>query len=294
MSVLSGTALHPAFPMVPQNCVFYDSATRISEHCPDSSVACNEKLKKMGRCFVCRGTRQIAELCKTKCVTRPLCSCLHHQSVCEQSEVKPEISSLSTDTVVSSVSSTVNIKSKEPNAVLLQTAKAWTEGPGGRSIVLCLIDRGSQQGFVHEKLVWVLQLPVLRLETLNLHSFGSPNSVKRNTVKMTLGTHNRKLRLKLLRPHKCPQVSLSCLMVKFKDWWRMVVVNDNNLQLVVFPLQDADLELVVLTRTDFYWEVVSGKLEKLSDFFELPSQRCWPEPPSIVSNSSETETTCMS
>ncbi|MGL4646212.1 MAG: hypothetical protein ACRCVL_03675, partial [Cetobacterium sp.] len=57
------------------------------------------------------------------------------------------------DTVVSSVSSTENIKSKEPNTVFLQTAKAWTEGPGGRKIVRCLIDGGSQRSFVHERLV---------------------------------------------------------------------------------------------------------------------------------------------
>lgn len=125
-----------------------------------------------------------------------------HQSVCEQSEEKPDISSNKTDTGVSSVSSTDNLKSKEQNTVLLQTAKAWTEGPGGKRVVRCLIDGGSQRSFVHEKLVRSLQLPVLRQETLNLHTFGSPQSVrtKRNTVKIILEnvwntqqkTHKRK------------------------------------------------------------------------------------------------------
>jgi len=57
---------------------------------------------------------------------------------------------------------------------------------------------------------------------------------------MTLcGKHNRKLRFKLLRHHKCPQLSRMCLMIKFKDWWR---IGGCRLQ------------------------VVSGKIERLNNF----------------------------
>ncbi len=162
LSTPSAAALHTACPTVPTICVFCDSTTHKSECCPDYSVSARkEKLKKMGRCFVCLGTRHIAKFCKVKGVTCPLCSRRRHQSVCEQYEEKPETSSM-TDTVVSSVSSTVNIRSREPNTVLLQTAEAWTEGPGGRKIIQCLIDGGSQQSFVNEMLVRSLQLPVLR------------------------------------------------------------------------------------------------------------------------------------
>lgn len=86
MSAPSATALHPACPMVPRICVFCDSATHKSERCLDYSAACKEK---KGQVFLCLGTRQIAKFCRTKGVTCPLCTCHHHQSVCEQSEVNP-------------------------------------------------------------------------------------------------------------------------------------------------------------------------------------------------------------
>ncbi|GAA6090917.1 protein turtle homolog B-like [Tachysurus ichikawai] len=152
---------------------------------------------------------------------------------------------MKTDTVVSSVSST-------ENTVLLQTAKAWTEGPGGRKIVQCLIDGGSQRSFVHERLVRSLQLPVLRQETLNLHTFGSPNSVmtKRNTVKIILDNvwnTQQKLEIDAI---ETPQVS-SALM-KVPDDHIQRPMKEKGLQLADFPLEGADPELLVLIGADFY------------------------------------------
>lgn len=246
----------------------------------------------MRRCFVCLGTRHIAKFCRAKGATCPLCSRRHHQSVCEQSEEKPEISSMKMDTVVSSLSSTVNIKSKEPNTVLLQTAKAWTEGPGGRKIVRCLIDGGSQRSFVHERLVRSLQLPVLRQETLNLHTFGSPNSLttKRNTVKMILeNVWNTQQKIEI-EAIETPQVSSAVMKVPDDQIQRLM--KDRGLQLADFPLE-GDPELLVLIGADFYWKVVSGKIERLTDsLVALDSTFGWAIQ-GIVSNSSEMETTCM-
>lgn len=70
-------------------------------------------------------------------------------------------------------------------------------------------------------------------------------------------------------------------------------MNDRGLQLADFPLEVADPELLVLIGADFYWEVVSGKIERLTYFLvALDSTFGWAIQ-SIVSNSSETETTCM-
>ena len=139
----------------------------------------------MGRCYVCLGPKHIAKFCKVKGVSCALCGRRHHQSVCEPKEVQPDANSNSTDAVVSSMSSTMKPKPNEPNTVLLQTVKAWTEGPAGRKIVRCLLDGGSQRSFVHENLVKTLKLPVLKQETLNLHTFGSagPMTTKRNIVR---------------------------------------------------------------------------------------------------------------
>lgn len=187
----SAAALHTA-SIVPQTCVYCDSASHKPENCPDSSVAaCKEKLRKLGRCYVCLGPKHIAKFCRVKNVSCAFCSRRHHQSVCEQGEAKTDTNNDGTDssadkgstgTSVGSVTSAVNLKANVQNTVLLQTAKAWAEGPAGRKLVRCLLDGGSQRSFIHEAVVRALQLPVVRQETLKLHTFGSnePVTAKRN------------------------------------------------------------------------------------------------------------------
>ena len=91
----------------------------------------------------------------------------------------------STEAVVSSVSNTAKPKANTQNRVLLQTVKAWTEGPARTKIVRCLLDGGS---FIHEGVVKALGLPVLGKETLHPHTFGSaaPVTVQSNIVKVSL------------------------------------------------------------------------------------------------------------
>ncbi len=77
---------------------------------------------------------------------------------------------------------------KQNNTVLLQTVRAWEEGPGQHRRVHCLLDGGSQKSFISEITVRALKLPVIKQETVTPHTFGSaaPVTVKRNTVKVTL------------------------------------------------------------------------------------------------------------
>ena len=137
---------------------------------------------------MCLGPKHIAKFCKVKGVSCPVCGRRHHQSVCEQGEAKTDVDSGSTEAVVSSVSSTAKLKANVQNTVLLQTVKAWTEGPGGRKIVRCLLDGGSQRSFIHEGVVKALRLPVVKQETLHLHTFEStaPVIAQRNIVKVSL------------------------------------------------------------------------------------------------------------
>lgn len=61
-SMASATALHTA-SIAPQSCIYCDSPNHKPEHCPDSSVpACKEKLRKLGRCYVCLGPKHIAKI----------------------------------------------------------------------------------------------------------------------------------------------------------------------------------------------------------------------------------------
>ena len=81
-----------------------------------------------------------------------MCGRKHHQSICEQKDKQPDVSSdrvedcnTGSEAVVSSVSSTVKPKAEGRTTVLLQTVKAWIEGPAGRKLVCCLLDGGSQK-----------------------------------------------------------------------------------------------------------------------------------------------------
>lgn len=78
-------------------------------------------------------------------------------------------------------------------------------------------------------------------------------------------------------------------VIKLSDDEILNLMKDRVLQLADFPLEDAETS-IVLIGADFYWEVVSGKIERLTYFFvALDSTFGWAIQ-RIVSNSSETET----
>lgn len=106
-NVPSASALHIA-SNAPHTCVYYNSDNHKPEHCQDNSVSAHkEKLRKQGRCYVCLGPKHIAKFCRGKGVSCALCGHRHHQSVCDQSEAKPDADSGSIEAVVSSVSATL-------------------------------------------------------------------------------------------------------------------------------------------------------------------------------------------
>lgn len=78
----STAALHTASQKT-YNCLFCDSAEHKSENCPNHSITEHkEKIKKMGRCFVCLGQKHIAKTCKVKDVSCENCGRRHHIAVC--------------------------------------------------------------------------------------------------------------------------------------------------------------------------------------------------------------------
>lgn len=74
------------------------------------------------------------------------------------------------------------------NTVLLQTVMACASGPLGKARLHCLIDGGSQRSFVSEKHVRALGLPVVKKETIKLHTFDSsaPTRKECSVVRLVL------------------------------------------------------------------------------------------------------------
>ncbi|XP_021468061.2 uncharacterized protein LOC110529827 [Oncorhynchus mykiss] len=263
----SAAALHTA-SQKEQNCLFCDSADHKSENCPGHNIATRkEKLKKIGRCFVCLGQKHIAKFCKVKDVPCATCGSRHHIAVCtgKRSEVQPP--TVSEDAVVSSViPHSVKMKPDGQNTVLLQTAKAWVEGPSGRKIARCLLDGGSHiVCFIHETLVKGLKLPVIRQEALTLHTFGSsaPATSQRNTAKVILENVWDKQQRIEIEAIETPQVCTAVMKVPGEQIQHEL--NRRGLQLADFPGDDNDPELSVLIGADYYWQIVSGRVERLTE-----------------------------
>ena len=293
-SMQSAAALHTASQKT-HNCLFCDSAEHKSENCPNHSIPeRKEKIKKMGRCFVCLGQKHIAKNCKVKDVSCEKCGRRHHIAVCtgEKSEVQPP--TVTEDAVVSSViPHSAKMKPDGQNTVLLQTAKAWVAGPLGRKIARCLLDGGSQRSFIHENLVKSLNLPVIRQETLTLHTFGSsaPTMSQRNTVRLILENvwdNQQRIEIEAI---ETPQVCTAVMKVPGDQI--QYELKKKGLQLADFPDNDDDPELSVLIGADYYWQIVSGKVERLTEtLVALESTFGW-SVQGPVSMSSVTEASCM-
>eukprot|EP00063_Salmo_salar_P084036 XP_014058871.1 PREDICTED: uncharacterized protein LOC106606921 [Salmo salar] len=179
------------------------------------------------------------------------------------------------------------------NTVLLQTAKAWVEGPSDRKIARCFLDGGSQRSFIHENLVKGLKLPVIRQEALTLHTFGpsAPATPQRNTVKVILENVWDKQQRIEREAIEIPQVCTAVMKVPGEQIQHEL--NRKGLQLADFPGDDNDPELSVLMGADYYWQIVSGRVERLTEtLVALESTFGWlvlgP-----VSMSSVAEATCM-
>lgn len=171
--------------------MYCDSSDHKPENCPDFTISARkDKLTILGRCFVCLGPKRIAKYYGVKILCGQ-CNRKRHLPVCEQSEAKPDIDTTSnggtTEAVLSSLTSSVKVKTNTQNTVLLQMIKTWAVGLKERKITRCLLDGGSQHSFIHRNIVQALELPFVRQVTLNLHVSGSTTPV---TEKRVTEKHN--------------------------------------------------------------------------------------------------------
>ncbi|KAL7881123.1 hypothetical protein SRHO_G00033770 [Serrasalmus rhombeus] len=223
---------------------------------------------------------------RASCAT---CGGRHHAAVCEKNLAPPPDVSTNTDTLITSV---IPQAEKAENTVLLQTAKAWAIGPTSRKMVCCLLDGGSQGSFVHKNVVKELQLPVTRQGTLTLHTFGSstPTTVSRNIVKLSLENVWDKQQRIEIEAVVTPQVCTALMKVPGEHIQKEM--KRRGLQLADCD-GDYKPELSVLIGSDYYWQIVSGRVERLTkSLVALESTFGWAvQGPMAVS--SMTESTCM-
>jgi len=224
-----------------------------------------EKLKKMGRCFICLKPRHLARDCRSKNVTCTDCGRRHHVVVCDKREEPKETTNAAEDTS-DTVVSLVIPQTFKPTPEKWGTVRARIKGPGGEKIVCNLIDGGSQRSFVHEKQVKDLKLPVLKQETLNLHTFGSKNpmTTRCNVIKLILENVKKKGQKIEIEAVQTPQLCTAVMKVPSEHIQHQL--EKKGLPVADVSTGDKDeLELSVLIGADYYWKVVTGKTERLSD-----------------------------
>ncbi|KAG1953542.1 hypothetical protein F2P79_010032 [Pimephales promelas] len=125
-----------------------------------------------------------SKILQSQSVLYCVCGGRHHSTVCEKGETTASDVDDKDDVVSSFASHSVKMQSDKQNTVLLQTVRAWAEGPGGRKSIRCSLDGGSQRSFISENTVRALKLPVTKQETFTLHTFGStaPATSRRDIV----------------------------------------------------------------------------------------------------------------
>lgn len=114
-------------------------------------------------------------------------------------------------------------------------------------------------------MVRALKLPVIKQGTFTLHVFGSsaPTTVKRNIVKLSLeNIWNKEQRIEI-EAVVTPRVCTAVMKVPGDHIQREM--KGRGLQLADFP-GDEKPELSVLIGSDYYWQIVSGRVER---------QRAW-------------------
>ncbi len=140
-----------------------------------------------------------------------------------------------------------------------------------------LMDGGSQGSFVLEKHVKVLKLPVVKKETLKLHTFDSDTPVTRDrsVVKLVLQNISNQEQSIEIEAVKTPKVSSAIMQVPGEQI--QMQLEKRGLQSAdISGSSDEELELSVLIGSDCCWKMVSGRVERLSEsLVAIETLFCW-------------------
>lgn len=143
-------------------------------------------------------------------------------------------------------------------------AKALVVGRTSRKMVRCMLNGGSQGSSVHENVVRAPQLPVIRQGTFTLHTFGSsaPTTVKCSIVKLGLENVWNKQPSTEMEAAATPMVCRA--LMKVPGEYIQKEMEKRGLQLADFTGDDKS-ELSVLIGSDYYWQIISWPVERLTE-----------------------------
>ncbi|XP_035231984.1 uncharacterized protein LOC118203799 [Stegodyphus dumicola] len=222
-----------------------------------------QKLKTSNRCFLCTNRGHRVSNCPRKNTARcTKCKKRHHVSICPPVE----------NNQLQITNSAVNhITFPKTIFTHLQTARVYVTGPTGH--LRCILDGGSQAGFVHTNLIEKLKLKVVSSASLSVQAFESFTSQEqRRCVQLSLSSlwSNQAFLISAFkssnsyttRPTAPPEI------VHFAQKKRLRIAD---------PPDDSSLPIEILIGGDHYWQIVSAEAQiKLSESFVMvPSVFGW-------------------
>ena len=139
------------------------------------------------------------------------------------------------------------------------------DAPGQSQIAKCLLDGGSQRSFIREDISQALNLPVVGTEIIKLHVFGSVNAKRMIARKVKASLRNLKTNVSVeVELLETPNVCSSNIKTATEEIRRSL--EEKGLQVADHPVRGMEQEgLGILIGGDYYWNIVSGRTERLDN-----------------------------
>lgn len=255
------TASEPDF-----NCIFCDSSDHNSGDCETVNVRQKrEKLKIEGRCYLCLNKSHVMKSCpiNLKCSH---CGMKHNKTLCFKRERSisadlPQNKTEIKDTKPTNIAS--NYVGNNKNGILLQTVKTEIVGSCQNETVFCLFDNGSERTFIRKDVSRKLKLKSLGKEQLFIYTFQSeiPKKEICRKVLVTLrGVNNGcEIDIEALEIENISNaiITLPGENIRFDMQSKGIILTHS-----VDDLSNKN-RISLLIGTDNYWNLVTGRIERL-------------------------------
>ena len=225
-------------------------------------------LRSSGHCFNCLQKNHLSRNCRSTSRCKR-CQGKHHTSICKRGSRSRESPSLATPTELNPEApaytpdpTTSALCSTEKKAILLQTAHTVVHNPLKPKLaneVRLLFDSGSQQSYLTEQAMKLLQLKPTGGRTLSIATFGAIQEQTKICPIVSRGICLKGYPTVSLSLHIVPTVCepLSCQPIAAS-----VEANDHLMGLDLADSTDggSHLPVDILIGCDYYWDLIMGSI----------------------------------
>ena len=223
-------------------------------------------IRDSGRCFVCLRKGHVSRNCRAggKCKH---CQGRHHNSICVKLSGEKSEGTRESDQRKGALDpkaepfKSMSLLTDSSGLILLQTAKAFVEGPSceNRKELRLIFDSGSQRSYITERAKGALCLRVSGKRDVNITTFGANESkgFTCEVVRVNVETREgKRVAMKLLTvPIICESltgVSLSQCVQNYEHLQGLNLADEIN--------EGESVEFDILVGLDYYWEFVTGEI----------------------------------